>query len=133
MPTTVAFPSNPPGGLDAALSEHFGHCEVFTLVTVNGPDVEDVKILPNPPHEHNGCMGPVNFLAQNGVRVLIAGGMGMRPLMGFDEVGIMVMHNGGARSVREAIAALGEGRLRRFASQHTCGGGGGHHPGHGCH
>ena len=30
------------------ISEHFGHCEVFTLVTVDSPRFEDVKILPNP-------------------------------------------------------------------------------------
>ena len=130
MSTVVAFPSIQPGGLDAQLSEHFGHCEVFTLVTVDGSRVEDVKVLPNPPHEHNGCMGPVNFLAQNGVRVLIAEGMGMRPLMGFNEVGIMVLHNGGARSVREGVTALSEGRLLQFGSQHTCGGGG-HDSAHG--
>ena len=132
MSTVVAFPSFHPGGLNAELSEHFGQCEVFTLVTVDGPRIEDVKVLPNPPHEHNGCMGPVNFLARNGAQVLIAEGMGMRPLMGFNEVGIMVLHNGGARSVGEGISALSEGRLRQFASQHTCGGGG-DHSGAGCH
>ena len=132
MSTVVAFPSLHPGGLNAQLSEHFGHCEVFTLVTVDGPSVGEVKVLANPPHEHNGCMGPVNFLARNGVRILIAEGMGMRPLMGFNEVGIMVLHNGGASSVREGVTALSKGRLRQFGSQHTCGGSASH-AAQGCH
>jgi hypothetical protein len=30
----IAIPSDDSGGLDAAVSEHFGHCAAFTLVTV---------------------------------------------------------------------------------------------------
>jgi predicted Fe-Mo cluster-binding NifX family protein len=134
MLTTVAFPSAPPGGLDATLSEHLGHCEIFTLVTGDGPRVDDVRIVPNPHNERNGCMGPGKFLAQNGVRILITEGIGMRPLLGFNDVGISVLHNDGARSVREGIMALDEGRLGRFGLQHTCSGGGEHgHAAHGCH
>ena len=35
-------------------------------------------------------MVPVDLLAKRGVKILIAGGMGMRPLMGFNQVGIDV-------------------------------------------
>ena len=31
----VAVPSNAPGGLDAEMSGHFGHCDVFTLITLD--------------------------------------------------------------------------------------------------
>ena len=56
-------------------------------------------------------MAPVKHLAQNGVQVLIAGGMGMRPLMGFNQVGIDVLHGGSAQTVGEAVDALLNGRL----------------------
>ncbi len=123
MTTVVAVPSAHPGGLDAAVSDHFGHCDVFTLAIVNGGRIEDVRIVPNLPHEQGGCLGPVNHLAEQGARVLIAGGMGMRPLAGFTNAGIMVVHHGGAASVGEALTALAEGRLMRFGDDHTCGGG----------
>ncbi len=118
----IAVPSNPPGGLEAEVSGHFGHCDLFTLVTFENGEVGQVSILPNVPHEQGGCMAPVNYLAQNGVRVLIAGGMGMRPLMGFNSVGIDVFHNNGITQVGQVVAALSEGRLPKFGRDNTCGG-----------
>lgn len=70
-------------------------------------------------------MAPVNHLSQNGVQVLIAGGMGMRPLMGFSQVGINVLYGGGVQTVGEAVDAFLKGNLRQFTSDFTCGGGGG--------
>jgi len=125
MGIVVALPSMNPGGLDSELSAHFGHCDMFTLVTLEDGQVEDITILPNDPHEQGGCMAPVNFLAQNGAKILVAGGMGMRPLMGFNSVGIEVFHNNGLNQVGQAVAALAEGRLPRFGQEMTCGGGGG--------
>lgn len=70
-------------------------------------------------------MAPVNHLAQHGVQVLIAGGMGMRPLMGFNQVGIDVLYGAGAETVGDAVKAFLSGSLQRFTSEFTCGGGGG--------
>ena len=67
-------------------------------------------------------MAPVNYLAQQGVNMLIAGGMGLRPLMGFNQVGIDVYHGGAAATVGEALNAAIEGKLSQFSQQHTCGG-----------
>lgn len=125
MNTVVAVPSTLPGGLDAPLGAHFGHCELYTLVAVEDDRVTDVKTIPNVPHEQGGCMAPVQHLAQNGAKVLIAGGMGMRPLMGFNQMGIQVYFGGEAQTVAEAVEALISGQLPQFGQQHTCGGGGG--------
>lgn len=121
----VAIPSTHPGGLESQLGAHFGHCDIYTLVKISDGQVQEVGILPNVPHEQGGCMAPVNHLAQNGVQVLIAGGMGMRPLMGFQQVGIDVLHGGNSQTVGEAVDALLNGRLQRFTLEFTCGGGGG--------
>ena len=92
MPSTiVAIPSTHPGGLEAPLGAHFGHCDLYTLVKIAAGNVLEVQTLPNVPHQQGGCMAPVNHLAQHGVQVLIAGGMGMRPLMGFNQAGIDVL------------------------------------------
>ena len=122
--TIVAVPSNHPGGLDAALGAHFGHCDLYTLVKIAEGKVLEIATLANVPHEQGGCMAPVNHLAQNGVQVLIAGGMGMRPLMGFNQVGIDVLYGAGVQTVGEAVNALLNGSLRQFTSELTCGGGG---------
>ncbi|MFZ2447775.1 MAG: NifB/NifX family molybdenum-iron cluster-binding protein [Syntrophobacteraceae bacterium] len=122
---TVAVPSTHPGGLDSPLGAHFGHCDLYTLVEVTDGQVQNVRTLPNVPHQQGGCMAPVNHLAQNGVQVLIAGGMGMRPLMGFNQVGIDVLFGGGVQTVGEAVDAFLKGNLQQFTSDFTCGGGGG--------
>jgi len=126
--TIVAIPSNHPGGLAAGLGAHFGHCDLYTVVKIVAGQVQEVAILPNVPHEQGGCMAPVNHLAQNGVQVLIAGGMGLRPLMGFNQVGIDVLFGNGVQTVGEAVEALLQGRLPRFTTEFTCGGGGGASP-----
>ncbi|MDD5641768.1 MAG: NifB/NifX family molybdenum-iron cluster-binding protein, partial [Syntrophales bacterium] len=97
---------------------------LYTLVKIAQGKVAEVVTLPNVPHQQGGCMAPVNHLAQNGVQVLIAGGMGLRPLMGFNQVGIDVLYGGGAQTVAEAVEALLQGRLQRFTAEFTCGGGG---------
>ena len=70
-------------------------------------------------------MAPVQYLAENGTQALIAGGMGFRPLMGFNQVGISVYFGGESRSVGEALQAFIEEKLPEFRQEHTCGGGGG--------
>ena len=126
MNATVAVPSNHPGGLEAGLGPHFGHCDLYTLVRLEDGQITDVSVLPSIPHQQGGCMAPVQYLAGQGVQVLIAGGMGMRPLMGFMQAGIQVFYGGGMSTVGEAVQALVEGRLPQFSQEYTCGGGGGH-------
>jgi predicted Fe-Mo cluster-binding NifX family protein len=125
MNTLIAVPCMPPGGLDAAIGAHFGHCDLYTLVALEEGRIKEVTAIPNMPHEQGGCMAPVNYLAQNRVRVLLAGGMGMRPLMGFRQMGIDVYHCGQTRTVGDAVKAFAEGKLPAFSQEFTCGGGGG--------
>ncbi len=119
----IAVPSALPGGLEAEVGAHFGHCDLYTIIDVENGSVSEVSTLPNVPHEQGGCMAPVNHLASNGVNLLIAGGMGMRPLMGFNQVGIDVFYGAGAPSVGTAVDALLKGSLVRFTPDQTCGGG----------
>lgn len=121
----VAVPSDSPGGLEARISDHFGHCDVFTMVRVEERGVESVTVLPNAAHEGGQCMAPVMMLKQQGAEALIAGGMGQRPLSGFQQVGISVYFKAGAQTVRDAIDLLLAGECREFAPAQTCGGQGG--------
>ncbi len=124
----IAIPSEQPGGLDAALSAHFGHCACFTIVDAQDDEVTAVSVLPNAPHGQGGCMAPVSFLKSHGVDRMVAGGMGMRPLQGFQQVGIQVHYHEGAARVSDAVGLLLAGQARVFGPAQACGGGGG-----GCH
>jgi len=120
----IAVPSENPGGLESPLGAHFGHCDMYTLVAVEEGQIRQVDVVPNVPHQQGGCMAPVQYLAEKGVNQLIAGGMGLRPLMGFNQVGIEVYYGGNAATVGDAIRSIIDGKLMQFQQEHTCGGGG---------
>lgn len=121
MTTFVAVPSAAPGGLDAPVSDHFGHCDAFTVVALNGAGAtEGVRVVANTAHAQGGCLATVQALLENGVGVVIAAGMGARPRMALGEAGIRVLHAGAAATVADALAALGAGDLAGFGPDHLC-------------
>ena len=122
----IAVPSNGAGGLDGMRAGHFGHCDVFTLVDVVDGAIKEVTILQNEEHVQGGCMVPVNLLANHRVTALVVGGIGMRPLMGFKQVGIDVYHDGERPEIRPVVEDLIAGKLAEIRNDQVCGGGGGH-------
>ena len=122
----LAVPSENPGGLDAALSPHFGHCHAFTILEVTDKEINQLQVLVNGGHAAGGCMAPVMALKQAGVDALVAGGMGARPLSGFQQMGITVYFNEGAPTVREAAQLVAGGQARMFSPAQVCGS---HEPG----
>lgn len=127
---TVAVPSDNPGGLAAGMGGHFGHCDIFTVVELEEQEIKKVSTLTNN-HDDGGCLAPVSKLAENQVNVMLAGGMGMRPLMSFKSAGIAVFHAPGFSTVAEAVEAFKFGKLAPFSADFTCkgheGSCGGHH------
>ncbi len=119
----IAIPSMAPGGLDAQRSGHFGHCDVFTLVDVEDGEIKNISVIPNQSHVQGGCMVPVNLLAQHNVNALIVAGMGMRPLMGFRQMGIDVYYDGERPEIRPVVEDLIAGKLPLMGENQVCGGG----------
>ncbi len=120
---TVAVPSMHPGGLNAMRSGHFGHCDAFTLIRVENGKISDVSVVANPPHQQGGCQAPVNLLQQSRADALIVGGIGMRPLMGFQQAGIDVYYGPEGETVGAVIGHLLGGRLQLIEQNQVCGGG----------
>ena len=121
----IAVPSDGEGGLDGLRAGHFGHCDVFTFVDVEEGKIVDVTVLANKEHVQGGCMVPVNLLAEHKVDALIVGGIGMRPLMGFRQVGIKVYHEAETREIRPVIEQMLAGQVQLISENQVCGGGGG--------
>jgi len=121
----IAIPSNGQGGINGTRSGHFGHCDVFTLVDVEDGEIKDISILQNQEHVQGGCMVPVNLLSENRVNALIVGGIGMRPLMGFKQVGINVYHDDQRAEIDPVVTDLIAGNLSEIENDQVCGGGGG--------
>ncbi len=119
----IAIPSNGEGGLDGTRAGHFGHCDVFTFIDVENGEIKNVSMLQNREHVQGGCMVPVNLLAENNVTALIVGGIGMRPLMGFRQVGIDVYHDSKRPDIKSVVEDLVAGKLAVIADDQVCGGG----------
>lgn len=121
----IAVPSNGTGGLDGTRAGHFGHCDVFTLIDCENGEIIDVSTLQIEEHIQGGCMVPVNLLAENKVNALLVGGIGMRPLMGFKQVGITVYHEAERAEIKPVIIDLIAGKIPVIEDNQVCGGGGG--------
>lgn len=123
----IAVPSMAPGGLEAERSGHFGHCDFFTLVEVDGDNVTRAGVVANAPHHEGGCLDPVRMLASLGVTDIVVGGMGARPLAFFTEMGIAVYADQELPTVGEVIDALLQDRVPVMSPMQVCGGSGGCH------
>lgn len=119
----IAVPSLAPGGLLAQRSGHFGHCDLFTLVQVNGLTVSEVRVVENAPHGEGGCLDPVRQLASLGTTQIVVGGMGARPLAYFAEMGIEVFADQQLPTVGEVVDALLRDSLPVMTPAQVCGGG----------
>lgn len=123
----IAVPSIEQGGLDGIRADHFGHCDVFTIIDVKEGKIENVSTLQNQGHIQGGCLAPVNLLAQNNVNALIVGGIGMRPLQGFNQVGIDVFYETVRQEIKAVVEDLISGKLTIIGNDQVCGGGDGCH------
>ena len=105
-----AVPSNNPGGLEAGRSDHFGHCDVFTIIKVEDGEIAEVDTLANQEHGAGGCMVPVQFLKNKDVKAIVVGGIGARPLQGFVDAGIDVFY--ADRNVAQTVGSVVDGMLK---------------------
>ena len=119
----IAIPSVGNGGLDGQRSQHFGHCDAFTLVDVENGKISNVTVVANQEHQEGGCMVPVTALSNLKVDALVVGGISPRPLMGFNGVGIDVYHDAICQEIRPVVEGLIEGNLQIISMDQTCGGG----------
>jgi ATP-binding protein involved in chromosome partitioning len=96
---------------EGKLSIHFGHCEQFALVDVD-PETKEIRKRENvkaPPHEP-GLLP--SWLAERGVQVIIAGGMGQRARGLFADRGISVVIGARAETPERLVADYLAGTLQ---------------------
>lgn len=123
----IAIPSNSPGGLEASRSDHFGHCDLFTIVDLDEKkEVKEVSIIANGDHKAGGCMTPVTLLHEAGIAKIIVGGMGKRPMQGFSGVGIDVYFadKNSLKVVGEVVEKFISGQLPAMQIDQVCTGSG---------
>ncbi|MHA2085976.1 MAG: NifB/NifX family molybdenum-iron cluster-binding protein [Candidatus Thorarchaeota archaeon] len=120
----IAIPAESELGLDSPLSKHFGHCPAFVVSTIEDGTVIEVENLKN--QAHTSCADPVMLLANNGVKVLITSGMGRRPYMISQQLGISVVEGKG-KTVGEVLKNFLNGLDNEIEEDALCRGGSNSH------
>ena len=111
-------------GKDVSL--HFGHCEGFRIFSVAEGQVAEEKFLANPGHKPGFLP---RFLADEGVDIIISGGMGQSAIDIFCSNGIEAI-TGAAGEAKMAVEAFLAGTListTAACNQHARRGGCGGH------
>ena len=111
---------------DEKLCGHFGHCEYFSIVEVNDETNEILSIESKIPEEGISCQS-AHWIAAQGVNLVLAGGMGGRPLAIFAENGVKVIPGCPELPIKEVVTQFLAHNLTTGAN--TCGGE--HHHCHG--
>ena len=94
------------------ISDHFGHCESFKLFYTENGKITSQSNLPNPGHRPGFLP---NYLADQGVNVIISGGMGGGAIEIFNERKIEVI-TGATGDAKDAVEAYLRGELKSSGS-----------------
>ncbi len=116
----IALPSR-----NNLIDDHFGHCEYFTVFTINekGTEILNQEIIQSP--AGCGCKSNIaQVLAAMDVKVMIAGNMG--------EGAVNVLNNSGIEVIRGCSGDVKEVALRWVAGQLVDSGDACHHHDHQC-
>lgn len=89
------------------VSAHFGRCPTFTLVDIENSKVIKITEVENPGHQPGAIP---QFLHQKGVNCIVAGGMGQRATMFFEEYGIQTVV-GISGKINDVVKQLESGTL----------------------
>lgn len=108
---------------NGSVSPHFGRCGEYSVFTIEDGEIKSREILENPGHEPGKIP---TFLNEHKVEVIIAGGMGRKAQMLFDEMGIKQVL-GATGAIDSVINQFCDGSLSNGES--LCSGGGHEHSG----
>ena len=107
------------------IAPHFGHSEGFDIFEVEDNEILSTEFITSPEHRH-GAMP--DFLGQQNINVLIAGGLGQGAVTKLSERGIDVVSGISGQST-DAVRKYVEGSLS--SSGVPCSGHDHHHDHHG--
>lgn len=117
------------------IDSHFGHCDHYTIFTIDNNQVVNTELLPSP--QGCGCKsGVAADLQRLGVSVMLAGNMGEGAKFTLESHNIQVVRGcaGPVNAVVEAFLAGNIADSGIGCTSHDEGHQCGHHdPSHGCH
>ncbi|MCF8111629.1 MAG: NifB/NifX family molybdenum-iron cluster-binding protein [Desulfobacteraceae bacterium] len=103
------------------LTPHFGHCREFAFIEIEGSGILSKEIQIPPPHEP-GVLP--QWLADNNVDVVLAGGMGRKAIDLLSQAGIRVVTGAPAQDPETLVHGYLKNSLE--TGDNLCSGGSGH-------
>ncbi|NLZ60854.1 MAG: ATPase [Lentisphaerae bacterium] len=96
---------------DGQLCMHFGHCAQFAILEAD-PDTKSIlsRVDKTPPPHEPGVLPA--WLSKEGVKLVIAGGMGQRAQQLFQQQGVEVLVGAAAQSPESLVQAYLDGSLK---------------------
>lgn len=117
----VVIPCEDYQGLSSLRSGHFGHAPWLTVVDFDDEgQIEAVHAIKNAEHGEGGCGAVIGYVLSLDANVIIAAGMGMRPLTMFTQNGMDVYLDREVPSVWEVLARFLAGDLERMDAADAC-------------
>lgn len=107
----VAVSADDSNGLDSVVSPHFGRCPYYIFVELEGQEVKQVDTAENPYYGRHAPGQVPTFINEQGVDVMLTGGMGGRAIGFFQQYGIEPV-TGASGTVRHALEQYLGGQLQ---------------------
>jgi len=111
----LAFASDDDKGLDGVLSYHFGRCPFYTFIEVEGNEVKNVVVEPNPNAQSHNPGDIPQYVASKGANMVFAGGMGPRAQEWFAQLNIKPI-SGVYGKIRDIVEQVIKGPVEIAAS-----------------
>ncbi|AFD00869.1 hypothetical protein Mtc_2131 [Methanocella conradii HZ254] len=110
----IGVPIVAPNGMASEVNDHFGMSEYFAILDVEGDSVKGLEVIRDSPSlkEHKT---PAQLLAEHGVEVVLAGGIGPHMIEELLDRGIKIFR-GAAGTVEQAFEDYKAGMLSRAKS-----------------
>jgi predicted Fe-Mo cluster-binding NifX family protein len=105
----IGVPIMAPEGLASEVNDHFGMSEYFALLEVDGGEIKKVEIIGDNPSEGER-KSPAGLLADRGVKVVLAGGIGPHMIKDLQDSGVRIFR-GAAGTVEQAFEDYKAGML----------------------
>ncbi len=110
----IGIPSETDGGLQATVCQHFGQAPFFTVI-----DTDTGTAVAHANAGHASGKTPAQQLAELGVKVVLAGGMGAKAIQMLGQLGIEVYLQASGR-VADVLTDYQQGKLPAAAEAGPC-------------
>jgi predicted Fe-Mo cluster-binding NifX family protein len=110
----IAISAQTSNGLDSVVAQHFGRCEFFAIVEVEGEEIKTTQLIENPFFAGHEVGQVPQFIHEQKVDLMISGGMGGRAIQYFEQFEIGVSTGAGG-TVSETLKKYLAGDLNEAA------------------